>query len=126
MTNYDLIHFLIADGGFYIRDEHIAMLQKKFPDEGITPERISNLRFSLTSSPYVKCEITFVKANVRALKVLSVDPLYQRYARKKPRGAIAKLTDSYLLSEPPEVVRRIQLMQLFNQLLAPVTHQRAY
>lgn len=33
MTNYDLIQFLIADGGFYIRDEHIAMLQKKFPDE---------------------------------------------------------------------------------------------
>ncbi|WP_182074822.1 MULTISPECIES: hypothetical protein [unclassified Serratia (in: enterobacteria)] len=126
MTNYDLILFLIADGGFYIRDEHIAMLQKKFPDEGITPERISNLRFSLTSSPYVQCDIIYVKANVRALKVLSVDPLYQRYARKKPRGAIAKLTDSYLLSEPPEVVRRIQLMQLFNQLLAPVTHQRAY
>ncbi|CAI2426119.1 Uncharacterised protein [Serratia liquefaciens] len=126
MTNYEILQYLIADGGFYIRDEHITLLRKAFPDENITPSRISALRCSITQSKYVTAEIVYIRSNIRTLKVLAVDPQYQTYARARPKESFQKITDSYLRSEPPEVVRHILLVQQFNKLLAPVTHQRAY
>ena len=60
----------------------------------------------------------------KAFKVISIDPSYITYAR--PPTTPGKITDSYIRSEPPEVVRMILLVQQFNRLITPVTHQRAY
>ncbi len=90
MTNYEILQYLIADGGFYIRDEHITLLRKAFPDENITPARISALRCSITQCKYVTAEIVYIRSNIRALKVLAVDPQYQTYARARPKKASRK------------------------------------
>ncbi|MGP3038441.1 hypothetical protein [Serratia nevei] len=65
MNNYEMLQFLIEDGGWYTAVGHFDFLKSKYPD-------------------------------------------------------------SYIRSEPPEVVRMILLVQQFNQLITPVTHQRAY
>lgn len=62
----------------------------------------------------------------KAFKVISIDPSYITYAVARPPTTPGKITDSYIRSEPPEVVRMILLVQQFNRLITPVTHQRAY
>lgn len=89
-------------------------------------KRTRTLRAAMVKSCFVKCEWAHVGKGEKSIKVVSVDPRFGDYARAKPKGVQQKITDSYLRSEPPEVVRQMLLVQQFNKLLAPVTHQRAY
>lgn len=124
MTNYEMLQFLIEDGGWYTAAGHLKVLQAKCPD--ITADQVKSLRAAIQNSTLLKAKSKTVEGNKAAFKVISVDPSYNTYARARPTEKRDKFTDSYLRSEPPEVVRQILLVQQFNKLLAPVTHQRAY
>ncbi|MEX3170755.1 hypothetical protein AB4M04_01485 [Serratia quinivorans] len=126
MTNCELLKHLVKDGGSYTCSELRTHLNAVFPGENIDVNRTRTLRAAMVNSCFVKCEWAHVGKGEKSIKVVSVDPRFGDYARAKPKGVQQKITDSYLRSEPPEVVRHILLVQQFNKLLAPVTHQRAY
>ncbi|HGE8501501.1 hypothetical protein ACYZFV_01370 [Serratia ureilytica] len=123
MTNYEMLQLLIADEGWYTPMGHFDLLKSTFPE--LTENHIKSLRSAIQNSPLVvaKCKIIEGK---KAYKVISVDPSYNTYARARPPTTPGKITDSYIRSEPPEVVKMILLVQQFNQLINPLTHQRAY
>lgn len=123
MTNYEMLQFLIEDGGWYTAAGHFDLLKSKFPE--ITENHIKSLRSAIQRSPLVVSKSKFAEGK-KAFKVVSIDPSYITYARARPPTTPGKITDSYIRSEPPEVVRMILLVQQFNQLITPVTHQRAY
>ncbi|HGM4943637.1 TPA: hypothetical protein ACKPW5_003101 [Serratia marcescens] len=125
-TNYDFMKFLIKDGGYYDCAGHMEILVKAFPKSEITIKHIRSLRTQICSSTLVKYDFTIAKSRQKAMRVISVDPRYQVHAVARPAERREKITDSYIRSEPPEVVRHILLVQQFNKLLAPVTLQRAY
>lgn len=125
-TNYDFIKYLIQDGGYHDCASHMALLQKAFPKSEITIKHIRSLRTQISTSTLVKYDFKIAKSRQKAIRVISVDPRYKVHAVARPAERREKITDSYIRSEPPEVVRHILLVQQFNQLLAPVTHQRAY
>ncbi|MDP8748801.1 hypothetical protein QZQ38_10200 [Serratia marcescens] len=99
------------------------MLKSQFPE--ITENHIKSLRSAIQRSPLVVAKSKFTEGK-KAFKVISIDPSYITYARARPPTTPGKITDSYIRSEPPEVVRMILLVQQFNRLITPVTHQRAY
>ncbi|MEX5769107.1 hypothetical protein AB4Y55_25510 [Serratia nematodiphila] len=122
MTNYEMLQLLIVDGGYYTAVGHFDFLKSKFPE--ITDNHIKSLRSAIQRSPLVVAKSKFSEGK-KAFKVISIDPSYITYARARPPTTPGKITDSYIRSEPPEVVKMILLVQQFNQLLTPVIHQRA-
>ncbi|MGB8666127.1 MAG: hypothetical protein WCD24_15465, partial [Serratia inhibens] len=122
----DFMKFLIQDGGYYDCAGHMALLAKAFPKTEITIKRIRSLRKQICSSSIVKYDFIIAKSRQKAMRVIFVDPRYEIHAISRPAGRREKITDSYIRSEPPEVVRQMLLVQQFNKLLAPVTHHRAY
>ncbi|MEL7882103.1 hypothetical protein [Serratia marcescens] len=123
MTNYEMLQLLIDDGGYYTAVGHFDFLKSKFPE--ITENHIKSLRSAIQRSPLVVSKSKFTEGK-KAFRVISIDPSYITYARARPPTTPGKITDSYIRSEPPEVVKMILLVQQFNQLLTPVIHQRAY
>ncbi len=123
MTNYEMLQLLIDDGGYYTAVGHFDFLKSKFPE--ITENHIKSLRSAIQRSPLVVSKSKFSEGK-KAFRVISIDPSYITYARARPPTTPGKITDSYIRSEPPEVVKMILLVQQFNQLLTPVIHQRAY
>ncbi len=123
MTNYEMLQLLIDDGGYYTAVGHFDLLKTKFPE--ITENHIKSLRSAIQRSPLVVSKSKFTEGK-KAFRVISIDPSYITYARARPPTTPGKITDSYIRSEPPEVVKMILLVQKFNQLITPVTHQRAY
>ncbi|WP_288399727.1 hypothetical protein [uncultured Serratia sp.] len=123
MTNYEMLQLLIEDGGWYTAAGHFDLLKTKFPE--ITENHIKSLRSAIQRSPLVVAKSKFTEGK-KAFRVFSIDPSYITYARARPPTTPDKITDSYIRSEPPEVVKMILLVQQFNQLLTPVIHQRAY
>ncbi|WEE06779.1 hypothetical protein PXW05_10320 [Serratia marcescens] len=123
MTNYEMLQLLIDDGGYYTAVGHFDLLKTKFPE--ITENHIKSLRSAIQRSPLVVAKSKFTEGK-KAFRVISIDPSYITYARARPPTTPGKITDSYIRSEPPEVVKMILLVQQFNQLITPVTHQRAY
>lgn len=123
MTNYEMLQLLIDDGGYYTAVGHFDLLKTKFPE--ITENHIKSLRSAIQRSPLVVAKSKFTEGK-KAFRVISIDPSYITYARARPSTTPGKITDSYIRSEPPEVVKMILLVQQFNQLITPATHQRAY
>lgn len=123
MTNYEMLQLLIDDGGYYTAVGHFDFLKSKFHE--ITENHIKSLRSAIQRSPLVVSKSKFTEGK-KAFRVISIDPSYITYARARPPTTPGKITDSYIRSEPPEVVKMILLVQQFNQLLTPVIHQRAY
>ncbi|KFK93578.1 MULTISPECIES: hypothetical protein [unclassified Serratia (in: enterobacteria)] len=117
LTNYDLLIFLIADGGHYTRSEHVKLLSEKFPGEHIDVGRVSSLRASMLYSKFVTSETQSGTDGHRAIKVIAVDEQFGRYAYKRPNESKPSPMTSYLLSEPEEVVRTIKLRMEFDNLL---------
>ena len=126
MTNYQIILFLVKDGGSYTREEHLSLLKKKFPKEKITLGRVTAMRLSMAKSKFVKTEVTYLSANNRKMKALSVEKKYERYGTSRVNRRKEPLFDSYLTYEPKEVARHILMVQEFNKLLAKATHDRVY
>ncbi|CAI1574268.1 Uncharacterised protein [Serratia entomophila] len=124
MTNYEMLLFLIEDEGWYTAAGHFKRIKSKFP--GLTENHIKSLRGAIQNSTLITAKSKIVEGNKIAYKIISVSPIYNNYARVKSPYSSGKYTDSYIRSEPPEVGRMILLVQQFNQLLATVTHQRAY
>ncbi|MDR8493041.1 hypothetical protein OSC18_26575 [Serratia nevei] len=125
MTNFEIIEWLIKDGGQYTREQHITLLQHNFPELDITESKVTSIRQSMATSPFVKAVVEDVKPQGRKIKVLSVDPEYKRYSRARvDRPEV--VSNAWLNEEPRSVVECIKRVKWFNQLLATVTHQRAY
>lgn len=125
MTNFEIIEWLIQDGGQYTREQHITLLQQNFPELDITESKVTSIRQSMATSPFVKAVVEDVRPQGRKIKVLSVDPEYKRYSRARvDRPEV--VASAWLNEEPRSVVECIKRVKWFNQLLAPVTHQRAY
>ncbi|CAI1788629.1 Uncharacterised protein [Serratia entomophila] len=125
MSNFEILEWLIKDGGQYTREQHIALLQQNFPELDITETKVSSIRQSMATSRFVKVEIEDVYPQGRKIRVLAVDPEYKRYSRARI-GRPENASSSWLNEEPKAVVDYINRVKWFNQLLAPVTHQRAY
>jgi len=125
-NNYDFLQFLVKDAGYYDVAGHIEVLQKAFPWSNIDIKIIRTLRRQISESNHVVCDSYIARSRQKALKVISVDPRYKIHSKTPSEKLRDKITDSYIRSEPPAVVRQILLVQQFNQLLAPVTRQRTY
>ncbi|MDS0779975.1 hypothetical protein OSC13_18860 [Serratia marcescens] len=125
MTNFEIIEWLIKDGGQYTREQHITLLQQNFPELDITESKVTSIRQSMATSPFVKAVVEDVKPQGRKIKVISVDPEYKRYSRAHADRPEV-VANAWLNEEPRSVVECIKRVKWFNQLLAPVTHQRAY
>lgn len=125
MSNFEIIQWLIKDGGHYTREQHISLLQVNFPDADITETKVTSIRQSMTTSRFVKVDVIETKNSGRLVKALSVDPEYKRYSRIRNREPEI-VPRAWLNDEPKCVVDCIKRVQWFNQLLAPVTHHRAY
>ncbi|CAI1754741.1 MULTISPECIES: hypothetical protein [Serratia] len=125
MSNFEIIEWLIKDGGHYTREQHISLLQVNFPDADITETKVTSIRQSMTTSRFVKVDVIETKNSGRLVKALAVDPEYKRYSRIRNREPEI-VPRAWLNDEPKCVVDCIKRVQWFNQLLAPVTHHRAY
>ncbi|CAI1744007.1 hypothetical protein [Serratia entomophila] len=125
MSNFEILEWLIKDGGQYTREQHISILQQNFPELDITESKVTSLRQSIATSRFVKAEIEEVKPQGRKMRILAVDPEYKRYSRARI-GRPENAPTTWLNEEPKAVVDYINRVKWFNQLLAPVTHQRAY
>lgn len=42
MTNFEIIEWLIKDGGQYTREQHITLLQQNFPELDITESKVTS------------------------------------------------------------------------------------
>ncbi|WP_261437592.1 hypothetical protein [Serratia proteamaculans] len=125
-TNYDFLKFLVKDGGHYDAIGHLAALQKAFPKSKINIKIVRRLRRQMSESTLVVSDYYIAKSRQKALKVISVDPRYEAHAKAPSEKRRDKIADSYLTYGHETEVRAILLVQQFNQLLAPVTHHRAY
>jgi hypothetical protein len=125
MSNFEILEWLIKDGGQYTREQHIAILQQNFPDLDITESKVTSLRQSIATSRFVKADIEDVKPQGRKMKVLAVEPEYKRYSRARV-GLPENAPTTWLNEEPKAVVDYINRVRWFNQLLSTATHQRAY
>lgn len=115
MNNYKILRWLVKDGGYYTRAEHIALLKKAFPEWEITAKNINNLRSSMTRSTLIKSHVIYDKGVSTRIKVISVSPQFSKYSHVR-----TKKSDStpftFLKNEPPETIRRIELYMMFNKL----------
>lgn len=119
INNFQVLQFLIQDGGYYTRSQHHYLLTKTFPKDDMNLSRISSLRATMLNSQFVHIDFRIVPGGEREIKVLAVDKQFRRYARAA--GVREKRsTKSYLKGEPDEVVTAIRLGMMFNQLLARV------
>ena len=124
MTNFEIIEWLIKDGGQYTREQHISLLQQNFPELDITESKVTSIRQSMATSPFVKAVVEDVKPQAEN-KSPSVDPEYKRYSRARvDRPEV--VASAWLNEEPRSVVECIKRVKWFQPAVAPVTHQRAY
>lgn len=84
MNNYEMLQFLIGDGGWYTAVGHFDLLKSQFPE--ITENHIKSLRSAIQRSPLVVAKSKFTEGK-KAFKVISIDPSYITYARadRRPR-----------------------------------------
>lgn len=116
MTNYDLLVFLATKKAYYNYQGHLKLLQKAFPKENITIKDVRSMRSSMAASPLIETRSKIVN-RIKAVRVISVDPKYQKYAQERGREPKPCSLDSYLASEPAPVVRVLMQVRQFNQLL---------
>lgn len=77
MNNYEMLQFLIGDGGWYTAVGHFDLLKSQFPE--ITENHIKSLRSAIQRSPLVVAKSKFTEGK-KAFKVISIDPSYITYA----------------------------------------------
>lgn len=115
MTNFEILRFLVQDADYHNVHSHRQLLRAQFPDEDFTDQRIDNLRTIIIRSKAIVSDSRVVKYR-REIKVISVDKSFKNPGGAKKAGE-PKITDSYLTSEPPPVVRMIGQVKQFDQLL---------
>ncbi|RZV01033.1 UNVERIFIED_ORG: hypothetical protein EOZ59_0970 [Serratia quinivorans] len=125
-TNYDFLKFLVKDTGYYDVAGHLEVLQKAFPWSEIDIKIVRRLRRQISESNHVVCDSYIARSRQRAMRVISVDPRYEIHAKAPSDKLRDRIADSYLTYGHETEARAILLVQQFNKLLAPVTHQRAY
>lgn len=59
MNNYEMLQFLIEDGGWYTAAGHFDLLKSKFPE--ITENHIKSLRSAIQRSPLVVSKSKFAE-----------------------------------------------------------------
>lgn len=125
-TNYDFLKFLVKDTGYYDVAGHLEVLQKAFPWSEIDIKIVRRLRRQISESNHVVCDSYIARSRQKAMRVISVDPRYEIHAKAPSDKLRDRIADSYLTYGHETEARAILLVQQFNKLLAPVTHQRAY
>lgn len=118
-TNYELMSFLVKNGGYYNASGHLEVLQQKFPKAGIDKNQITELRHSIRTSKLVVYDAKTIHKMNMHIKVISVHPRFANLSRlidkKKMRE---KITDSYFTCGHQTEIRAIKLRRQFDQLLS--------
>lgn len=117
-TNYDLLKYLAADGGYYDCAGHLELLQRAFPENQITMKCIRSVRSSIVNSSFVVSDFHIVQSRQKAFRVISVDPQHEKHAKARTPVSHEKITDSYLRCGHETEIRAIQLRRQFDQLLS--------